>query len=150
MKNRIRELYQYIKKIAFNKKISLETLLPVINSYARSPQVTPEMMIHLLENIIKTMESGVDISCILEAGTFFGMSYDYIKFEQEKRIVHAERWKNEEIVEELEKMKSELNSVDNLLEVPFSMEIRDGLKTPSLIFRFDIKISIIFQEFFGN
>lgn len=56
-------------------------------------------MIDLLENIIKMLESGVDISCILEAGTFFGMSYDYIKFEQEKRIVSAERWKSEKIIE---------------------------------------------------
>ena len=139
MRNSIREMYQYIKKIAFNKKISLETLLPAIHCYARSPQVTPEKMIHLLENIIKMIESGVDISCILEAGTFFGMSYDYIKFEQEKRIVSAERWKSEKIIEELEKMKSKLNGADKLLDIPFSMEIRDGIKTPSLIFNFDIK-----------
>ena len=139
MRNSIREMYQYIKKIAFNKKISLETLLPVIHCYARSPQVTPEKMIALLENIIKMLESGVDISCILEAGTFFGMSYDYIKFEQEKRIVSAERWKSEKIIEELEKMKSKLNGADKLLDIPFSMEIRDGIKTPSLIFNFDIK-----------
>ena len=36
-------------------------------------------------------------------------------------------------------MKSKLNGTEKILDVPFSMEIRDGIKTPSLIFNFDIK-----------
>lgn len=139
MRNSIRERYENIKKLAVAKKISTVLLFPMIHCFARNPLVKPEDMINFLDNVIKMIKAEIDLPCILEAGTFFGMSYDHIKLEQEKRMNSAVRWKNEKILEEFEKMKSRLNGTDKLLDVPFSMEIRDGLKSPNLTFCFDIK-----------